>query len=208
MKKKPNTGVQTVFLRVFGTLLGHTWRFSAKGDTGYNPYIYPGAAIYCFWHSQILQFAFGYRRSGICAVISESRDGELAARLARYWGHDVIRGSSTRGGFGALRASLARLKNNGKLAMIPDGPRGPAHRVKQGLAHIAVVSRVPVVPVAAVASRSWRLRSWDRFVIPKPGARITVTFHPPVIADATRATQQREKEVERVRTLIEERLGQ
>lgn len=200
--------MQTMLLRVFGTLLGHTWRFSAVGYTNYNPYIHTGAVIYCFWHSQILQFAFGYRRSGICAVISASRDGELAARLARYWGHDVIRGSSTRGGFGALRASLAQLKNGGKLAMIPDGPRGPAYQLKQGVAHIAVVSRVPVVPVAAKASRSWRLRSWDRFVIPKPGARITIMFHQPVVAADADEVRGKEGNIARVRAEIEQRLLQ
>jgi hypothetical protein len=79
---------------------------------------------------------------------------------------------------------MSRLKTGGKLAMIPDGPRGPARQAKEGVAHIACASGAPIMPVSAVPSRYWRLGSWDGFVIPKPFARIEIRFHQPIYPHA------------------------
>jgi lysophospholipid acyltransferase (LPLAT)-like uncharacterized protein len=59
---------------------------------------------------------------------------------------------------------------------------------------------VPIVPIRASASRAWRLRSWDRFLIPKPFARVTVTMGPltRVIADSPRAAAEQSGELQRI----------
>jgi lysophospholipid acyltransferase (LPLAT)-like uncharacterized protein len=65
------------------------------------------------------------------------------------------------------------------LAVTPDGPRGPRGSVAPGAARVAAATGIPIVPVGVSASRAWRARSWDRFLVPKPGARVWVTYGEP-----------------------------
>ncbi len=166
------------------SVLGTTWRYRFTGNQLNNPLKHPvGGRIFCFWHSQILQFAHGFRDCNILTVVSASRDGDIATEIARKWGNDAIRGSSSRGGIGALRGCVAALRKERNIAVVPDGPRGPAREAKQGAAQIARLSCAPLVPVHAVPSSAWRLNSWDRFEIPKPFATVTVHFDEPILAD-------------------------
>src|SRR6185436_7490736 len=68
------------------------------------------------------------------------------------------------------------LESGHDLAVTVDGPRGPAGVVAPGALVIAQRTAAPMVPTAAATSRAWRLRSWDRFMIPKPFARVTVAY--------------------------------
>jgi lysophospholipid acyltransferase (LPLAT)-like uncharacterized protein len=43
----------------------------------------------------------------------------------------------------------------------------------------ARMAGVPIVPVGFAARRSWRARSWDRHLIPKPGSRVVITVGEP-----------------------------
>jgi lysophospholipid acyltransferase (LPLAT)-like uncharacterized protein len=73
------------------------------------------------------------------------------------------------------------------LAVTPDGPRGPAESVAPGAAFVAQRPGAPMVPVSVKASSAWRLKSWDRFMIPKPFARLTVAYGDPIYVDAESA---------------------
>ena len=156
-------------------LLGRTWRIDwvriPRGEV-----LPPGGGrcIYAFWHARLLPLCFTHRDRDIVVLVSRHRDGELIARIVARLGFDPARGSSTRGGEEALREML-RLAGGGRLlAISPDGPRGPACVVKPGLAYLASRTGFPVIPVAAAAARGWRLKSWDRFLIPAPFTRLTV----------------------------------
>ena len=89
-------------------------------------------------------------------------------------------GSSSRGGTDALRRLLRSLRDGWDVVIVPDGPRGPREVVKPGVVALAAASGAPIAPVAVGASREWRLSSWDRFRIPRPGARLVVGFGDPV----------------------------
>ena len=156
-------------------LLGRTWRIDWVRIPG-GEVLPPGGGrcIYAFWHARLLPLCFTHRDRDIVVLVSRHRDGELIARIVARLGFDPARGSSTRGGEEALREML-RLAGGGRLlAISPDGPRGPACVVKPGLAYLASRTGFPVIPVAAAAARGWRLKSWDRFLIPAPFARLTV----------------------------------
>jgi hypothetical protein len=62
------------------------------------------------------------------------------------------------------------------VAITPDGPRGPAHAIAPGVVYVAQRANAPIVPISVRASRAWRLRTWDRFMIPKPFARLTIRY--------------------------------
>jgi lysophospholipid acyltransferase (LPLAT)-like uncharacterized protein len=136
--------------------------------------------IFAFWHSGILALTYAHRNRGAGVLISRHRDGELISRVVRRLGFRTARGSSTRGGAGGLREMIAFLDRGHIVAVTPDGPRGPAERVKPGLVYLASRTGRPVVPAASAAGAEWRLNSWDGFRIPKPFARVIVGYGAPV----------------------------
>ena len=138
----------------------------------------------CYWHQhQLFCGKYLLEQSGrgmkVGWLISPSVDGELGAMLVRRLGAHVIRGSSTHTGARALRDYYqALVKENISPAITPDGPRGPRHQFKPGAILLAQMSGRPIVPMAYAASSAWRIK-WDRFVIPKPFARIVIAIGPP-----------------------------
>lgn len=145
------------------------------------------------WHGQLLPLLWAHRNRQIAVMISEHRDGELIARMATALGCRLVRGSTSRGAARALLGACREVEAGFDIAVTPDGPRGPAGSVAPGALVISQRTGVPMIPVAASASRGWRLRSWDKFLIPKPFARVTVAYSDPirVTADTPRdATEQ------------------
>lgn len=141
--------------------------------------------ILTLWHGELLPLLWTLRRRGLTALVSEHGDGEILARVALSLGYRTVRGSSTRGaGRALLGMSRAVEEDRRPLAFTPDGPRGPAHTFAPGALMVAQRTGAPVVPVAAGASRAWRLKSWDSFLIPKPFARVTIVYGDPVSVDA------------------------
>lgn len=153
------------------------------------------------WHGRMIVPVALFRDRGIYVLVSPSEDGDLSERLLESFGYQVVRGSSSRGGAKALRALLEVLDAGGVVVITPDGPRGPMHSVNPGLAWMARATGRAIVPVGIAAHPAWRLRSWDRFTIPKWRARIAITFGEP-IALARDADPQ---ELERVTALVRER---
>lgn len=179
-KKIPLDGA-SFLIWMIGESLGRTWSFSITGRSDLDPLHNAGKGrLYCIWHSQLLSLSYLFRNTGTTAVVSESSDGRKAAAVAHRWGHDIIQGSSTRGGASALRACVRTLQQGKNIVLTPDGPRGPSEIAKAGVAQIALLSGAPVVPVAAMPSSAWRLGSWDRFSIPKPYAYIDVRIRDPI----------------------------
>jgi lysophospholipid acyltransferase (LPLAT)-like uncharacterized protein len=164
---------------VAAAILGRTWSFKRLGPEAFDPFRCRGS-LFCFWHAYILPVAYFHRNSGIISMISGSRDGQRIAAIMQRWGIGAVRGSSTRQGAAAIRASVRSLQQGQNIIITPDGPRGPAEQTKPGTAQIALMANVPVVPIRVVINRAWRLRSWDRFVIPQPWARIELHYSQPI----------------------------
>ena len=137
-------------------------------------------AIYAAWHGRILlmPYLYGWRRTRVLA--SRSRDGELVVRFIARFGMDAVRGSSSRGGAGALRALVRLLKDGSDVFVVPDGPKGPREIAKPGIVTLARLSGAPIVPMALGAARDWRLGSWDEFRVPKPFTCCVIRFGEPI----------------------------
>jgi lysophospholipid acyltransferase (LPLAT)-like uncharacterized protein len=138
-----------------------------------------------YWHQHQLfcaKYLFEQRAAGVKlgVLISPSVDGEFGALIVRRLGGEVIRGSSTHTGARALRDFYQALVQEGISPVIaPDGPRGPPWKFKSGALLLAQLSQRPIVPLSYCASRAWKI-SWDRFVIPKVGARVVIAVGEPV----------------------------
>jgi lysophospholipid acyltransferase (LPLAT)-like uncharacterized protein len=144
--------------------------------------------IYVLWHGQLLPLLWTHRRKPIAIMISEHSDGEIIARVAQSLGFRTVRGSTSRGAARALLGACREVEAGYSVAITPDGPRGPAHTVAPGAVAIAQRTGAALIPTAMSTSNAWRLRSWDRFTIPKPFARVIVAYAEPirVTADAPR----------------------
>jgi lysophospholipid acyltransferase (LPLAT)-like uncharacterized protein len=128
--------------------------------------------ILAFWHGRLLMMPYCWRESAAMSMlISNHRDGELIAKTIGHFGLGTVRGSSGKGGAGALRQMVRTLKAGGYVGITPDGPRGPRMRANAGAVTIARLAGVPVIPVTFATSRRKVLGSWDRFVIATPFAR-------------------------------------
>jgi lysophospholipid acyltransferase (LPLAT)-like uncharacterized protein len=138
-----------------------------------------------YWHQHQLmcgKYMFQIRAFGVKPgiLVSPSVDGEFGAMLVRSLGGEVIRGSSTHTGARALRDFYQALVRDSISPVItPDGPKGPAFKFKTGALLLAQISQRPIIPFSYYASWASRI-SWDRFVIPWPGARIVIAVGEPV----------------------------
>jgi len=146
-------------------------------------------AVFCLWHCELLCHLWTFRGQGIVVLISEHGDGEIVARVAEGIGYRTIRGSSRRGAERALLALAREAERGASVAVTPDGPRGPAESFAPGALIAAQRAGAPIVLMRAVVNRAWRLRSWDRFIIPKPFARITIVVSAPIAVNAATARE-------------------
>lgn len=162
-----------------------------------------GAAVYTTWHQRMPYFSHYFRSRKITILISGSRDGEYAARIAVWLGFNNVRGSSTRGGTKALRDLIRMIKDGGRGGFLADGPQGPARIAKIGAVLAAREAQAPIIPVVWGADRGWTFNSWDRFLVPKPFAKISVCFGEPLWVPRKAGL----RELEPYRQLVEERLN-
>jgi lysophospholipid acyltransferase (LPLAT)-like uncharacterized protein len=164
--------------------------------------------LWALWHETILPSVWWHRNQDVHVMISSSRDGELITTMGRFFGYTAVRGSSTRGGDEATREMVEHLKAGKRCAITPDGPRGPRRQMKKGAVNIARLAGCPVVPFTFAAERCWRLRSWDRFIIPKPFSRAVFVYGEPILVPEKEGNDEKylskiQKELDRITDLAE-----
>lgn len=160
--------------------LARTWRVEVRGEEHRAALPQGSGHLVCLWHGRMLVGSQIFGHQGYRVLVSPSADGDLSQELLLASGYAVLRGSSSRGGARALREMLDYLRAGEKVVVTPDGPRGPRHSINPGLAWMARATGYPVIPIGLVADRAWSLRSWDRFTIPKPRARVIAAWGAPV----------------------------
>jgi lysophospholipid acyltransferase (LPLAT)-like uncharacterized protein len=164
--------------------LGVTLRYRDVCDPDAIPgYDTPPPAVYAFWHRCLLACAWRFRNHGVTILISRSFDGELIARTVERLGFVAIRGSSSRDGTVGLRNLHRAYLSGHYCAITADGPRGPAMVAKSGVTQLAKLANTTVGAFYVHPERAWQLRSWDRFLIPKPFSRVTISWTAQVPAE-------------------------
>lgn len=128
--------------------------------------------IFAFWHGDLLlqpYLYYQFRKTPKANVlISDHFDGQIIARIMRYFNLGTIHGSTTRGGAKVLIQALKSLSDGYDIGITPDGPKGPRHTVSDGIVVMAQKRHAKVIVFQCVPSSYWQLSSWDRFTIPKP----------------------------------------
>jgi lysophospholipid acyltransferase (LPLAT)-like uncharacterized protein len=158
-------------------LIGMTMRITLIDPHRTSPCGKPAKPlIYAFWHNQQILAAYFFRNFGIRVLVSRSRDGDYIARVLEYFGFGTVRSSTSSGKVNALRGLVRELKAGHHVAITPDGPRGPVYRAQPGAVFLGMLSGHALVPLGCASARTWRLRSWDRFEIPKPFSRAVIVY--------------------------------
>lgn len=146
------------------------------------PYLHSEApAIFCFWHGRMIMHPFVKPKRPMYVLISHHNDGALITMTMKWFGIDSVRTARKRGGTPAIRELLAVAHRADNISITPDGPRGPFQVAADGAAYVAQKTGYPIVPVTFSASRHWRLRSWDKFMVPKFFTRILFIAGEPII---------------------------
>lgn len=159
--------------------------------------------IAAFWHERLALTPYCWpTRVPFNMLMSGHPDGQFIAGAVEAFGLRTVVGSSTRGGSGALRALLRKLKDGESVGLTPDGPRGPRREVGDGIIALARLSGVPILPAAVGVSRRIVLKTWDRLVIGLPFGRGAMVWGQPISI----AKDADDAEVARLRARLKDEL--
>jgi lysophospholipid acyltransferase (LPLAT)-like uncharacterized protein len=184
--------VQAILAAMLGTYLVfalRTTRWTLRGQEHFAPFAAGTPAVFAFWHEFLpLMPGFAliarklpeYRATPIHALVSRHRDGRFIGAVVQRFGIQPILGSSSRGGAAGLRNLLAVLSKSEIVGITPDGPRGPRRQAAPGVAQLAALAGVPVLPCAARTSRRIQLNTWDRMPVPLPFGRGVLVCGPTI----------------------------
>lgn len=186
-------------------LVGLTARFEVTGWENHDKAEAGGGLpIYVFWHDRIFLTTYWWRNRRIVVMTSRSFDGEYIARFIQRFGYGAVRGSSTRGGLGAV-IGMARLMRAGcTTAFTIDGPKGPRYVAKMGAVLLAKKTGQPIVPVTMALKRFWTLPSWDLLQIPKPFTRARVYVAPPIYVPADAGEEMLNHKLDELQRVLED----
>lgn len=179
-------------------LLGRTLRFEIDDRAGIVGQPVARNYIGALWHNRLLIFPLVLRRffpnRRGAALISASRDGDLLSDAIHRFDYDVIRGSSSKLGATAVLQLSDVLANGGDVVITPDGPRGPAYQLGPGIVFLAQKTGAEVLPINMEYSSCWRVKSWDRFIIPRPFSKVRLIIAPPEQIRLTSSDEEFEAE--------------
>ncbi len=195
----------TKFGWLFILLLGKAARLRVLGYHNWVEATSSGKGVLVtIWHGRILMPIYMHRYQGIIPMVSLHDDGEMIARTVNRLGYPTIRGSSTRGGRNAFHQMLRQLRRGAICTIMPDGPKGPRHQLKEGTVHLASRSGAYILPLTFSAKSCIEARSWDKFLIWKPFARVVAMYGEPI----TIPRDLTEGETEQYRLKVQSRLIQ
>jgi lysophospholipid acyltransferase (LPLAT)-like uncharacterized protein len=163
-------------------LIGRSLRWQEQGGEHLAAARASGRPVlFVFWHNRLLHLCYRLSRERLVMMVSQSRDGDLIARVAHDQGIASVRGSSSKGGTAALRALARAMKEGGRCGGItPDGPRGPRYVLQPGALLAARLAGACIVPAALGFSKKTVFSSWDGFQVPWPFARARLVLGEPV----------------------------
>ena len=192
-----------------------TCRISVRGEEHLSEsFAASGRVLMGIWHETLVAAPWLHAHVGYHTLTSRSFDGELAARLMARFGITAVRGSSSLGALKALADLTLAAESVRLVGLTLDGPRGPRRVAKSGLAYIAAHTGLPIIPQAIAAKPSWRTRSWDRLMIPKPFSKVYWAYGPPIPPPSStdaksiqETTLRLQSELNELHTGIEEELG-
>ena len=190
LRSRPLQYLFTHFVGSYLWLVLRTNRWELDGAEHLAPHGAGSPVVLGFWHEHLpvmpamLMLARrspSYRFASVHTLVSQHRDGQFIGAVVRLFGIEPVLGSSSRGGANGLRRLLHLSQRGALISITPDGPRGPRRVAARGIAQLAALAGVPVLPCAARTSRRIMLNTWDRMAIPLPFGRGVVVCGPAIL---------------------------
>ena len=159
-----------------------SYRFNRVEIVGENNIKGIDSFILVSWHGKVLGLMEHLKHKEYFALVSQSRDGDLIADIAKKFGYNFFRGSSNKGGKEAIKNIDDFFKKNSgaKIIITPDGPTGPEHKVKPGALILSQNSDRPIIPMIVDVKSSWKFKNWHTFYLSKPFSKMRVVFGKPL----------------------------
>ncbi|ADE29597.1 lysophospholipid acyltransferase family protein [Rickettsia prowazekii] len=154
--------------------------------------------IFAFWHNMLaLSPAMFTGHRNVYALISPHLDGKILNALVGKFGCQVIVGSTNKNSIVALRNIIGKLSQGANIIVTPDGPKGPVYKVNSGITEIAYRYNKKLIPIVSSTSRCFRLKSWDKLIIPIPFGTIKIIVGSPLalVADKVKNHLNLEKQL-------------
>ena len=148
----------------------------------------------CVWHGRLL-FPSWYIRlktTNLHAIAGRHTDAEIMAQILKKWGYGLIRGSTRKGGRAVVQKMAEVFNNAGIVSVTNDGPKGPPKIAKAGSTGLAIKYDVNMITITGSATKYWQMKSWDKFMLPKPFGRIDILVAPPLQIDIPPANNEEE----------------
>lgn len=136
--------------------------------------------VVAFWHGKMFLGWYLQKNKKFSALVSHSKDGEVLANLLTKWGYRVTRGSSHIGGKEALGMMVEQSNSGNSFAITPDGPKGPARKMKAGAVVLAKKCSQNLFLIGIGYKKKVVLKSWDSFEVPLPFTKVTAVYSDPV----------------------------
>ena len=201
--------------QILGTLAGwamrcwaKTIRYEIHDRCGITTPGGPSApVIFALWHNRIFAIPPIWWKTGgngrkSVVLTSASKDGAILSSAMAVFGLGAVRGSSSRRAVAALIGMKRALLEGFDVCITPDGPRGPRYGFHPGVIKLAESSGAPIVPIHAHFSSAWRLKTWDRLVIPKPFSRVSVIFDERLVVPPKLDEAAFQHQLERVQAIL------
>ncbi|EQB39854.1 hypothetical protein M947_04555 [Sulfurimonas hongkongensis] len=186
--------IASLFIRLL--YLTNKKEFHAPSTIGDEP------TIFACWHGELLMLPYlysYYRKTPYAKVlISPHFDGLLISKTIKYFGLGTITGSTHKNAARVLLQAMKSLKVGYDIGITPDGPKGPRHEVADGIIVMSQKTKAKVVLVRILPTKFWKLKSWDKFIIPKPFGTIHFWASEPLDISGTG--------MEEARTFLKKRL--
>ena len=206
MKQAEEWAIMNIALPFFTLILklfALTYSFKVIGGENTTPYKNKkGTYIYAFWHRGLIAPVCYYRNLGIATLVSVSRDGEIAARIAGKFGFKIARGSTFRGATAGLMEIQKMAEAGSDIAMNTDGPRGPEKSVGNGALYLSKLTGLPIIPFGFYCDKKIRLKSWDRTIIMLPFSKNLFKFGGPMTVPSGAS----DSDIEQYRAFLSEQL--
>ena len=175
--------VSGAVLYLFSQLVYRTCRFTFHGlDQLKAAKEIDKPIIIASWHGMTMMVAGFIKNlmdiSNFAGIMPDDSRGDVLAVFAHYLGVTPIKvnlSGDTTLGLGRKLVSLMKLMSSGKNFIIhPDGPAGPAYKVKPGLSYIAKKTGATILPLGCYCRNAFHVNRWDRYTLPLPFSKIHI----------------------------------
>ncbi|MDR1334363.1 MAG: lysophospholipid acyltransferase family protein [Holosporaceae bacterium] len=139
--------------------------------------------IVCLWHDRLMMAPCVWKwKKPLHVLASKHADGRLIAKVVENFSMPAVFGSTGKNGMNAAK-KLVRLAKAGEyVAIIPDGPKGPRHKLAPGVVAVSRLAKADILPFSFCVKRFHRFNSWDRFILVWPFNRGVMVWEKPISA--------------------------